>query len=58
VSGLTDYIIMVGVLLVAAYTVLFGMEILKEKNYLGFAAVIILVAAIIGLPVYLLFFRG
>jgi len=55
---LTDYIIMVGVLLVAAYTVLFGMEILKEKNYLGFAAVIILVAAIIGLPVYLLFFRG
>ncbi|HOP74025.1 MAG TPA: hypothetical protein PLC07_03090 [Bacillota bacterium] len=55
---MAQYLIMLGVLLVAGYTVLYGVEVLKEKNYLGFAAVIVLVGAIIALPVYLLFLRG
>lgn len=58
VPDLAQYLIMLGVLLVAGYTVLYGLEVLKEKNYLGFAAVIVLVGAIIALPVYLLFLRG
>jgi len=58
VPDLAQYLIMLGVLLVAGYTVLYGVEVLKEKNYLGFAAVIVLVGAIIALPVYLLFLRG
>jgi hypothetical protein len=53
-----SYLAIAVALLIAFYTVLFGLDILKDQNYGGFIAVVILAATIVGLPVYLLFFRG
>jgi hypothetical protein len=52
------YLAVVVTLIVAFYTVVFGVEILKTKNYGGFIAVVCLAATIVGLPLYLLFFTG
>ncbi|MCL6588901.1 MAG: hypothetical protein K6U80_03010 [Firmicutes bacterium] len=52
------YLALGAVLITAVYTVLFGIEVLKQKNYLGFIAVMLLAGAITGLPVYVLFFRS
>lgn len=51
-----SYLAVAVTLFIAFYTVLFGWDILKTKNYGGFIAVVFLAATIVGLPVYLLFF--
>jgi hypothetical protein len=45
-------------LIVAFYTVLYGLEILKEQNRVGAVAVMILALAIMVLPVYMLYFAN
>ncbi|HOJ77091.1 MAG TPA: hypothetical protein PLZ08_04705 [Bacillota bacterium] len=52
-----NYAAMLLVLLVATYTVLFGIEHLKTKNYLAFFALLFLALSIIVLPFYMLFIR-
>ncbi|HEX3047351.1 MAG TPA: hypothetical protein VHY08_21545 [Bacillota bacterium] len=51
------YLALGAVIIVAVYTVLFGLEILKQKNYSGFIAVMLLALIVTGLPVYVLFFK-
>ena len=51
------YLALGAVIIVGVYTVLFGIEIMKQKNYPGFIAVMLLAGTITGLPVYVLFFR-
>ncbi|TCL65306.1 hypothetical protein EDC14_101754 [Hydrogenispora ethanolica] len=53
--GGVSYVAMLGVLLVAFYTVLFGLEQWREKNYGGGLAVMVLALLCIGLPFYMLF---
>jgi hypothetical protein len=53
-----SFLAMAVTLIIAFYTVLFGWDILKAKNYGGFIAVVFLAVTIVGLPVYLLFFKG
>ncbi|MGE5582750.1 MAG: hypothetical protein ACM3X9_09455 [Bacillota bacterium] len=52
------YVAFLVVLVIAFYTVVFALEILKTKNYSGFLAIIFLTLAIIALPFYYLFLRG
>lgn len=52
-----NYVAMLLVSIVAAYTVLFGIEHLKDKNYLAFFVLIFLALSIIVLPFYMLFIR-
>lgn len=51
-----NVLILLLVTIIAAYTGIFGFQTLKERNYLGFGAIIVLTVAIMALPVYLLFF--
>jgi hypothetical protein len=51
-----SYLAVAVTIIIAFYTVLFGLEILKTKNYGGFIAVVFLAVTIVGLPVYLLYF--
>jgi hypothetical protein len=46
-----SYLAMAVALIIAFYTVVFGVDILKTKNYGGFIAVVFLAATIVGLPV-------
>jgi hypothetical protein len=57
-KAMFSYLAMAVALIIAFYTVVFGVDILKTKNYGGFIAVVFLAATIVGLPVYMLFFRG
>lgn len=43
------------VLIIAFYTVLFAVENFRNKNTLGFWAILLLALASIGLPFYMLF---
>lgn len=52
-----NLLILIGVLLVGVYTLLFGIQNLKERNYLGFWAVMFLTAVVVSLPLYLIFFK-
>lgn len=45
-------------ILVALYTVLFGWDNLRQKNYSATIALMVLALAIAGLPVYILFIKG
>lgn len=54
---MVPYLAMLLVLIVAFYTVLFGLENWKEKNYRGFAGLIFLALVTIILPFYMLFLR-
>lgn len=45
-------------ILVALYTVLFGLDNLRQKNYSATIALMVLALTIAGLPVYILFFKG
>lgn len=45
-------------LIVAFYTVLYGLEIFQEKNIAGAIAVMALALAIVALPVYMLYFAN
>jgi hypothetical protein len=54
---LLTYLALGAVLIAAVYTVLFALEIKRQKNYPGFFAVMFLALAITGLPVYVLFFK-
>jgi hypothetical protein len=45
-------------LIVAFYTVLYGLEILREKNIVGAVAVMVLALATVALPVYMLYFAN
>lgn len=51
------YLAMLIVSTIAFYTFLYGLEIKLQKNTPGFLAVSVLAATVIGLPLYLLFFR-
>lgn len=51
------YLGMLVVSIIAFYTVLYGLEIKKQKNNLGFFAVVALSVTVIIFPLYLLFFR-
>jgi hypothetical protein len=51
-----NILIVIGLILIGSYTVLFDIAFLKERNYLGFYAIILLTIVTVGLPVYLLFF--
>jgi hypothetical protein len=53
-----SYLALTAPLVIAFYTVLFGIDLLKIKNYGGFIAVVLLAGTIVGLPIYLLFFRS
>jgi hypothetical protein len=45
-------------LIVAFYTVLYGLEVLKEKNLGGAIAIMALALVIVVLPVYMLYFAN
>jgi hypothetical protein len=45
-------------LIVAFYTVIYGLEIFREKNPVGAMAVMALALAIVALPVYMLYFAN
>lgn len=45
-------------LIVAFYTILFGWENYRQKNYSGAVALAVLALTIAGLPVYFLFFKN
>jgi hypothetical protein len=51
------YLTMLLILIVAFYTVLFGIENWKEKNYRGFLGITLLALTIVLLPFYLIFLR-
>lgn len=51
-----NMLILLALALIAIYTGLFGVQTLKKGNYLGFGAIMVLIAAIMALPVYFLFF--
>ena len=50
-------IALVIVLIIAFYTILFGLEEWKQKNYSGCCAIILLALAETALPVYVLFLK-
>lgn len=50
-----SYLAFAIVLIIAFYTILFAIEIYREKNHLGFWAILILALTIIALPFYMLF---
>jgi hypothetical protein len=52
------YLAVLFTVLVALYTVFFGVEQWREKNYSGFFAIILLALVIVGLPFYILFMQG
>lgn len=52
---MSKYLAMLVVLVIAFYTVLFGLENLKEKNVVGFIAISFLALVIIAIPFYMLF---
>jgi hypothetical protein len=45
-------------LIVAFYTVLYGLEVFKEKNSGGAVAIMFLALIIVALPVYMLYFAN
>jgi hypothetical protein len=53
-----SYLALTTSLVIAFYTVLFGVDLLKIKNYGGFIAVVLLAVTIVGLPIYFLLFRS
>jgi hypothetical protein len=53
-----SYLAFLVVVVISFYTVLFGLEELKAKNYHGFFAIIFLVLMIMTLPFYFLFLKG
>ncbi len=53
-----SYIAFFAVLIVAFYTILYSLEILKEKNYSGFIAIIFLAIITVTLPFYFLFLKS
>ena len=52
------YLAMALVLIIAFYTILFGVEQWQEKNYGGALAIMVLAAVVVGVPFVMLFLRG
>jgi hypothetical protein len=52
-----QYLGMLVALIIAFYTLVFGLETWKEKNQIGFFALAALSITVVALPLYVLFFR-
>jgi hypothetical protein len=51
------YIALAIVLIIAMYTILFGIEEWKQKNYSGSFAIIFLACVVVALPFYILLLK-
>lgn len=54
---LLSYLAFAIVLIIAFYTILFAIENYRQKNPVGFWAILLLALASTALPFYMLFFR-